>query len=108
MNPADGTEMSVVDDLDPEPPQAAQLRMREVIVGVLLLVGVLAWAGYTSWRNATDSDNYASAMAALEHRQWDQALAYFSSAKGYKDSDARTANASRQIRQRDEQYAILQ
>jgi hypothetical protein len=110
MKPTDDSDIediSVVEDLDPEPAQgAAQFRVREVVVGVMLLVGVLGWAGYTSWRDQSNADNYSRAQEAASHRQWDAALAYYSLARGYKNADARATETAKQVHERDEQYAI--
>ncbi len=111
MNPGND-DISVIEDLDPEPEKTDGLRwwrspgVRELVLGLLLLCGVLGWAGYSSWRDAGNSSNYTQAAQAATLRRWDEALARYSAASGYKDADARAAEARGQIEARDSQYRL--
>jgi hypothetical protein len=110
MSSRDDNPLSEVEDLDPEPDQVRgrawwrSPRVGEVILGLVLLVGVIGWAGYTWWQDDTNSSNYQQGQQDESLRNWDGALAHYSSARGYKDADARAAEASRQIEARDTQY----
>jgi hypothetical protein len=106
----DDNPISVVEDLDPEPDQVRgrawwrSPRVGEVILGLLLLFGVIGWAGFTSWQDDSNSSNYEQGRQDESLRHWDEALAHYSSARGYKDADARAAQTSKQILARDTQY----
>src|SRR5262249_39657131 len=110
MSGGDNNPISVVEDLDPEPDQVREQawwrspRVGEVILGLVLLVGVIGWAGYTWWHDNTNSSNYQQGQQDEALRNWDGALAHYSSAHGYKDADARAAEASRQILARNTGY----
>src|SRR5439155_25416328 len=50
--------------------------------------------------------HYQQAQKAATLHRWEDALAQYSAARGYKDADARAAEAAGKIRERDHQYAI--
>lgn len=98
--------VSVMEDLDPEPERSGGLlHARELVLGLALLVGVLGWAGWQMWRDESNRTNYAQAQQAVAARRWGDALSHFEAAGGYKDADARAADARKQVWQRDSQYA---
>ncbi len=105
----DNDALSVVEDLDPEPEPGGKRiwrssRMRDLVLGLAILLGVVGWAGYSSWHDESNRSNYAQAQQDASLHHWDDALAHYSSAKGYKDADALAANASKQIEARDSRY----
>ncbi len=108
VDPVDDA-LSVVEDLDPEPEPGGKRiwrssRMRDLVLGLAILLSVVGWAGYSSWHDASNGSNYAQAQQDASLHHWDEALAHYSSAKGYKDADALAANASKQIEARNSQY----
>lgn len=99
---------TVIEDLDPEPEGAGRSRAREIIVGLVLIFGVVAWALFTSWQEENNRSHYdAGQQAVIEHR-WEDALANYSAAKGYKDADARADYAIKQIGGRDRNYELVE
>jgi hypothetical protein len=100
-------EISTVEDLDPEPAQRrGSWRNREFVLGLALLAGVLVWVLGTWWHNASDTRNYRQAQQAASSRLWDEALAGYTAARGYRDADAQAAAAATRITERDSQYRI--
>ncbi|MDQ3706283.1 MAG: hypothetical protein M3437_13930 [Chloroflexota bacterium] len=105
--PAHDYELSVMEDLDPEPSgRATSVRAREVVLGVLLLVGVLGWAGWQWWHGESLRNSYERGRQAVIAQQWDEARSYFASANGYKDATARAGDAEKKIEERNKQYEI--
>ena len=105
MNSSDDSLYSSVEDLDPEPnPKESTLRARELIIGLVLVLGVLGWGGWQWWSQQSMQNAYRLAQEAAGRRDWDDALARFSALSGYKDADARRADAQRQITERNGQY----
>lgn len=106
MSERDYNDVSVMEELDPEPERGGGLlHARELVLGLALLVGVLGWAGWQTWRDESNRANYTQAQQAAAARKWDDALSHFEAAGGYKDADARAADARKQVWQRDSQYA---
>src|SRR5438034_4214778 len=108
-------DISVVEDLDPEPAARRGIsasggpglsRTFDLALGLLLLVGVVGWSGFTWWRDQANRSHYQQAQKAATLHRWEDALAQYSAARGYKDADARAAEAAGKIRERDHQYAI--
>ncbi|MBF6611697.1 MAG: hypothetical protein IVW55_01035 [Chloroflexi bacterium] len=105
-------DISTIEELDPEPERTGGPRwwrspgVRELVLGLLLLSGVFGWAGYLWWRDADNSSNYSQATQAATLQRWDEALTHYSAASGYKDADARAAEARGQIKARDSQYRL--
>ena len=56
--------ISVVEDLDPEPPTGAKHRRREMVLGVLLVAAVLSFALWQWWRTDNQQQNYAAGRQA--------------------------------------------
>jgi hypothetical protein len=97
--------VSVVEDLDPEPEQPpGRFLLRDLVLGLLLLVGVLAFAGWQWWSQESRQSNYTNAVAALTNNDLDQARALFAGASGYRDADTRLADLDQRIAQRDSLY----
>ena len=89
--------VSVVEDLDPEPEQSpSRFQLRELVLGLLLLVGVLGFAGWQWWSQESRQSSYARAVTALSRNDLDQARALFAGASGYRD--ARVSPLSRPLR----------
>jgi Tfp pilus assembly protein PilE len=103
--PPDEFEISTVQDLDPEPPDRGRLsHTREVIAGLLLLLGVLAWAGWDAWQQSVREAHYHQAEQAAQRKDWDQALAHYQAASGYRDAQDRARQAQNLINERNRQY----
>jgi hypothetical protein len=98
---------SVVEDLDPEPASTRSGRARELVLGLVLLLTVTAWALGTSWQEENNRSHYEQAQQAVIDHRWEDALANYSAAKGYKDADTRAANSARQIEERDLNYEVV-
>ena len=105
--PAYDYELSVMEDLDPEPAaRAGSVRAREVVVGVLLLLAVLAWAGWRWWYDESVRNTYELGRQAVIEQRWEDARDYFGAAGDYKDAPTRAAEADKQIEARDKQYGL--
>lgn len=99
--------ISVMEEIDPEPEERpGASRMKEFVLGLLLIIGVLAWALGTWWHDERVRSDYEKAQQAASAHRWDTALSHFTAAKGYMDSDARAAEAAKLIEERDKQYGI--
>jgi hypothetical protein len=97
--------VSSIEELDPEPqPAGRSLRVRELVLGAILLVVVLAWAGWQTWDQQVHSDNYRAGVEAEAAKHWDEALGHFQAASGYKDADARARNDAKLIADRNRHY----
>src|SRR5438132_14367697 len=90
--------ISVVEDLDPEPAAGRSMsasgglrlaRTFDVALGLVLLVGVLGWSGFTWWRDETNRGHYRQAQQAASLHRWEDALAEYLAAKGYKEAGPR-------------------
>lgn len=107
MQAAHDYELSVMEDLDPEPAaRATSVRAREVVLGVLLLVGVLGWAGWQWWYGESLRRSYELGSRAVIEQRWEDAMAYFGAAGEYKDASTRAEEAEKKIEERDEQYGL--
>src|SRR5262245_11365229 len=102
--PPDDHDVSVTEDLDPEPP-SRDLRVRELMLGVLLLLAVLAWGGWQSWQQWSMEKSYRAGLQAEEQRDWDRARQYYAAASGFRDAASRSAEAARLIETRDRRYS---
>src|SRR6476646_6101670 len=90
--------ISIVEDLDPEPPSKPGSGQRlELLVGVLLLAGVLAFVGWQWWHQQAQVSDYASAQSALSINNWDDALYHFTQAGDYRDAAQQAAHAREQV-----------
>jgi hypothetical protein len=107
MNQPDDSFYSTIEDLDPEPRSShAMPWRRELLLGMALLLGVLGWGGWQWWHQQDTMQNYRLAQEAVARQDWDQALARYTAADGYKDSEARRADAAKQVSERDRQYSL--
>jgi hypothetical protein len=97
--------ISVIEDLDPEPPPGRGGRqVWELVLGLLLLAGVLGYVGWQWARQNAQQHNYdAGSDAAIRH-DWDQAHTLFTAASGYLDADQQANAAATTIAKRDGQY----
>jgi hypothetical protein len=99
--------ISVMEELNPQPEERPEAsRVKEVVVGMLLVIGVLGWVLGTWWRDESIRSDYKKAQQAVSQKRWDEALRYFTSARGYLDADARATEAARLIEERNKQYEI--
>src|SRR5687768_17479488 len=99
--PPDDIDISIVEELDPEPPREGLSRTREFLLGLLIVTAVLAWGGWESWRQEHGGRNYRLGQQAESRHDWDAARAYYADAAGFKDADARGAEAARLVSERD-------
>ncbi|MDQ6692937.1 MAG: hypothetical protein M3014_00725 [Chloroflexota bacterium] len=79
----------------------------EQVLGLLLVVGVLTWVVWTWWHDTNVSQHYQQAQQAAYAHHWDDALANYSAASGYRDADTRAAEAATQVKKRDNQYRTV-
>jgi hypothetical protein len=96
--------ISEVEDLDPEPPPKGRAWLRELVLGMVLLVGVLGFAGWQWWRTEYLQQNYAAGRAALATYNWEQAAAHLSAASGYLDADDLIKMVREKAAERDRLY----
>lgn len=97
--------ISIVEDLEPEPPSKKGLgRAWEVVLGVLLLLGVVMFAGWQWFHEQSQQNSYAQAQQALANRDLEGARSFFSQASGYKDSDGQAKELGERIKARDLLY----
>jgi hypothetical protein len=97
-------DISVMEDLDPEPQPKGRGYSREFRLGVVLLVVVLLWAGWQSWQLAVQQQNYRQAEEAVSVQDWSRAYDFFISASGYRDAGARARQVEKLIQERDRHY----
>lgn len=105
VRPYSESPISVIEDLDPEPPlKPGHFQAREFILGIMLLLGVLGFATWQWWQAESNSSNYRAAQQAVARKDWDAAHAHFTSAHGYKDADSQDRIVSGYIAERDKHY----
>ena len=98
-------QISVVEDLDPEPERGRGPGWRpDLWLGIPLLLAVVLFAGWQWWRQEYLSDQYHAGQDAVARHDWDAALGYFSTAAGYSNADALAASAQEMITERDHLY----
>ena len=101
--------ISLVEDLDPEPPVRPGLHSRlELILGVFLLACVLAFVGWQWWRQQAQVSSYAAGQTALADVDWDAALSDFSQAGDYRDAASQAQRAQEQVDERNRLYDSAQ
>lgn len=101
--------ISIVEDLDPEPPSKPGSGQRlELLVGVLLLLCVLAFVGWQWWHQQVQVSDYASAQSALADNNWDDALYHFTQAGDYRDAAQQAVHAREQVAERNRLYTSAQ
>jgi hypothetical protein len=97
--------ISVVEDLDPEPPGKHKLAYaREFALGVVLLVAVLGFACWQWWQQEYRTSSYRHAQQAEASHDLDKALSLYSAASDYRDANAQTTAIATLIAQRNEHY----
>lgn len=101
----DTGDISIMEELDPEPqPSGRLLSIREFLLGALLLVGVAMWAGWQSWQQDWKQSSYRMGEQAVAEQHWKEARDRFAAASGYLDADARAAEAAKSVALRDSHY----
>lgn len=98
------SDISIMEELDPEPPDKNRGPIREFVLGFVLLVAVLGWASWLWWQQETHLGNYRLAEQAATLRDWDAARSYFLAAADYRDASSRAAQIARLIAERDRNY----
>jgi hypothetical protein len=97
--------ISVVEDLDPEPPGKHKLAYaREFALGIVLLVAVLGFACWQWWQQEYRTSSYRHAQEAEAVHDLDRALSLYSAASDYRDANAQTTAIATLIAQRNEHY----
>ncbi|HEX8597338.1 MAG TPA: hypothetical protein VF952_02370 [Chloroflexia bacterium] len=97
-------DISIMEDLDPEPLSQGRSYTREFVLGGLLLLFVVVWAGWQSWQQEAKQQSYRQAEAAVTRQDWGLAYDYFKSASGYRDAGARAQQVEKLIQERDRHY----
>ncbi|MEA2573091.1 MAG: hypothetical protein QOH93_389 [Chloroflexia bacterium] len=97
-------DISIMEDLDPEPEPSARSYTREFVLGALLLLAVVTWAGWQSWQQDVKQQSYHHAEEAVTKQDWGLAYDYFKAASGYKDATARAGQVQKLISERDSHY----
>ena len=107
---SDPTEpISIVEDLDPEPPSKPGFSQRlELILGVALLTCVLGFVAYQWWHQQAQVSDYASGQSAINSSDWDAALTYFTRAGDYRDAAQQVTHAREQVTERNRLYDSVQ
>ena len=101
--------ISVVEDLDPEPPVRPGSSQRiELLVGVIFLSCVLAFVALQWWHQQAQISDYASGQTALAVNNWDGALSYFTKAGDYRDAAQQATHAREQVTERNRLYTSAQ
>src|SRR5215210_6706654 len=99
--------ISIMEEINPEPEErSGAWRVKEFVLGLLLIIGVLGWALGTWWHDESVRHDYEKAQQAASAQRWDEALSYFTAAEGYMDADARGAEASKLVEERNKQYEV--
>ncbi|HYO50872.1 MAG TPA: hypothetical protein VEW94_13555, partial [Chloroflexia bacterium] len=97
--------ISVVEDLDPEPPGKYKLAYaREFALGVVLLAAVLGFACWQWWQQEYRTSSYRYAQEAEASHDLDRALSLYSAASDYRDANAQATAIATLIAQRNEHY----
>jgi hypothetical protein len=82
--PADDTPVSIVEDMDPpSAPRKDKFEVRELLLGLLLLVVVAGWAIWQSSQQDAVAAQYRMAQQAERDGKWSEALSHYSAATGY-------------------------
>jgi hypothetical protein len=103
----DDFDFATVEELDPEPAAGGRpVHVREFLLGVVLLLCVLGWAGWQWWGQERLATSYRLAQQAAIGWNWDEAFDRYTDASGYRDADARAAEAARLISERDHNYEL--
>lgn len=99
--------ISIVEDLDPDPPARDGGRQWwEIGLGLALLVGVLAFAAWQWFRQDAQQSSYSAGVVAARKDDWEAAQTLFANASGYHDADKQAQQAADMIAQRDNQYYV--
>ncbi|MEP6774031.1 MAG: hypothetical protein ABJA50_00425 [Chloroflexota bacterium] len=101
--------ISIVEDLDPEPPSKPGSSQRlELLVGVVLLACVLAFVAFQWWHQQVQVSDYASGQTAMSVNNWDDALYHFTQAGDYRDAAQQALHAREQVNERNYLYGAAQ
>ncbi len=101
--------ISIVEDLDPEPPSKPGSSQRlELLVGVILLACVLAFVAFQWWHQQAQVSDYASGQTAMSVDNWDAALYHFTQAGDYRDAAQQATHAREQVTERNRLYTSAQ
>jgi hypothetical protein len=104
-----GEPISIVEDLDPEPPSKPGSSQRlELLVGVILLSCVLGFVALQWWHQQAQVSDYASGQAAMSVNDWDDALSHFTQAGEYRDAAQQALHAREQVNERNYLYTSAQ
>jgi hypothetical protein len=97
--------ISVVEDLDPEPPgKDKPTYAREFALGVVLLIAVLGFACWQWWQQEYRTSSYRYAQEAEADHDLDRALSLYSAASDYRDANAQATAIATLIAQRNAHY----
>lgn len=103
------TQISTMEELEPEPQKRGRwVQARELALGLLLLGAITLWAGGTWWHQSSQEAAYHAGQQAEAQKGWEAARDDYIAASGYRDADARAAQARSKIAERDSQYAAAQ
>ncbi|MDQ3927709.1 MAG: hypothetical protein M3328_01035, partial [Chloroflexota bacterium] len=97
-------DISIMEDLDPDPLPQGKSYTREFVLGALLLLLVVLWAGWQSWQQAVKQESYRQAEEAVNRQDWGVAYDYFRQASDYKDARGRAEQVQKLIQERDRHY----
>ena len=82
--PTDDSPVSIVEDLDPpSAPRKDKVEVRELLLGLLLLVAVVGWAVLQTAQQEGPAAQYRTAQQAEREGKWSEALSHYSAATGY-------------------------
>ena len=101
----DDLTISVMEELDPDPPSNGRFRHSgEVLIGLVLLLGVITWSGWQWWDQQQMESHYHLAQQAALRKDLDEALASYLAAGEYRDAAERADEIAQLIDERDRQY----
>lgn len=99
------SELSVVEDLDPEEGRGVGGKVRlDWLLGIPLVVMVLGFVGWNWWHRSYQSDQYFLAQQTQGNGDLDGALRLYGEAAGYDQADSMIATLGKQIKERDRLY----
>ena len=97
-------DISIMEELDPEPEPQGRSYAREFVLGALLLLVVVTWAGWQSWQQEMHRASYREAEQAVSAQDWDIAYDRFRAAADYRDAPGRAQQIASLITDRDKHY----
>ncbi len=103
--PDNYNEISIIEDLDPEPARRRWPGLRlDLLLGIPLLLAVILFAGWQWWHQSYQSSQYRAGQEAEGRNDWDTALHDYREASGYSNADELAQSAQRQIDTRNQLY----